>query len=152
MAVNDRLGIATAQPDDRLGGALVQLIEQRGLQGGQVSFNNIGGANQPGTRLLTILGHGSRTSIEGMNVNQITAQLTPRNFTHLELISCSTGGGRLAQQLANNLGVSVRAPSAITYTQRYVVAPFLVENGGQYLVFSPMNNLERAWYSFFGIV
>ena len=61
---------------------------------------------------LTVVAHGTPTTIAGMPAKQAAQILRaagPKPST-VELLACDTGHGRAAQQVANVMGKTVRAP------------------------------------------
>lgn len=95
---------------------------------------------KPEPGMFDVIGHGTPSSVSGMSASELAGAIRARPGwagQDIRLLSCSTGcpTGTFAQDLANNLGVVVRAPSTdIIVSSRGGIT---FEGGGGWRIFSP---------------
>jgi hypothetical protein len=87
-----------------------------------------------------VVGHGTPTDISGLSPSQLADQITSEvgwQGQNVRLLSCSTGcpSGTYAQELANDLGVTVQAPTTDLYVSSRGGITF--DPGGGWAYFSP---------------
>jgi hypothetical protein len=94
----------------------------------------------PEAGMFDVIGHGTPSSVSGMSSSELAAQIRANSGwagQDVRLLSCSTGcpSGGFAQGLANDLGVTVRAPSTDIYVSSRGGITF--DPGGYWRTFTP---------------
>ena len=87
-----------------------------------------------------VIGHGTATDVSGMSPGELAARIRGNGGwggQNVRLLSCSTGcpTGTYAQELANELGVTVQAPTTDFYVSSRGGVTF--DPGGGWAFFSP---------------
>ena len=95
---------------------------------------------KPEAGVFDVIGHGTPSSVSGMSASDLAGAIRARpgwGGQDIRLLSCSTGcpTGTFAQDLANDLGVVVRAPTSDIFVSSRGGITF--ENGGGWRIFSP---------------
>jgi RHS repeat-associated protein len=139
LAVADEADGAAAASDEDGASLSGRLNTARDAYGDVAIRNAMRVPGEPG--YFDVIGHGTPADVSGMSASELASEIqaTPSwEDQNVRLLSCSTGcpSGTYAQDLANELGVTVQAPTSDFLVSSRGGISFL--DGGGWAYFSPV--------------